>query len=136
MRKKILFACTQNVVRSMMAEFLFYKNFPNSDKIVCSCGIRKGIIDGYALVVMREFNLETENHLVKIFEDFNPESFDLVISFSKSASEKALSWSDGLCENLYFPVLAPHIYEFSRDETLASYRAVREEIGKVLKKLF
>ena len=136
MRKKILFACTQNVVRSMMAEFLFYKNFPNSDKIVCPCGIRKGIIDGYALSVMREFNLETENHFVKTFEDFNPKSFDTVISFSKAASQKALNWSNGLCENLYFPVLAPHIYEFSRDETLASYRAVREEIGKVLKKLF
>ena len=136
MRKKILFACTQNVVRSMMAEFLFYKNFPNSDKIVCSCGIRKGIIDGYALVVMKEFYLETENHLVKTFEDFNPESFDLVISFSKSASEKALSWSDGLCENLYFPVKAPQIYEFSRNETLASYRVVRDEIATILNKQF
>ena len=136
MRKKILFACTQNVVRSMMAEYLFYKNFPKSDKIVCSCGIRKGIIDGYALSVMKEFKLDTENHFVKTFEDFDPKSFDKVISLSKSASEKSLNWSNGFCENLYFPVKAPQIYEFSRAETLVSYRTVRDEIEKILKKLF
>ena len=71
-----------------------------------------------------------------IKKDFNPESFDLVISFSISASEKALSWSDGLCENLYFPVKAPQIYEFSRNETLASYRVVRDEIATILNKQF
>ena len=136
MKNNILFACSQNVVRSMMAEFLFYKIFPNSVNKISSCGIRKGITDGYAISVMKEIGLDTRNHVVKTFKDFNPKSFDIVVSFSELASKEASNWSKGSCRNLYFPVKAPKIFEQSRDETLFSYRIIRDEIATILEKQF
>ncbi len=134
--KNILFACTQNVVRSMIAEHVFYMHYSKELFQVYSCGVRKGISDGFAYSVMKEIGINVENHKIKTFEEYEPENFDIVFSFSNLASKGAIKWSKNKCDTKFYPIDAPLIFDSSRENTLESYRKTRDQIIQIVKNEF
>ena len=128
----ILFACNLNAVRSAMAEAMVKATFPG--KIFTdSCGVRPGAPDGFAMAVMAEINIDMIGHTPKSFADLDCEFYDVIISFSKEADIAAQERVRNVdCETLYWPVDDLADLKGSREERLAAYRAVRDDIAAKL----
>ncbi len=128
----ILFACNVNAVRSAMAEAMVKAAFPG--KIFAdSCGVAPGPADGFAINVMMEVGYDIGNHKPKSFTDLDCEFYDVIISFSPEAHERALELTRNIdSQALYWPVSNLADLRGSREECLRAYRAVRDDIAKKL----
>lgn len=135
-KPSILFACTQNAVRSVMAKALYETRPTAQNRQAASCGIIEGPLDGFTVSVLLESGLDVGAHQAQVFEALDPAQFDLLISFSKEAEDKAKRWAKPDCTTLFWDVRPPHTNERSRDETLASYRQTRDEIDRLLTGFF
>ena len=134
--KQILFACTQNSVRSVMAKGLFEtKSYSRGGRAV-SCGVIEGLVDGFVVAVLQERGIDVSKHESQVFEALDPANFDLIVSFSPEAEDKARRWADEGCETLFWDVPPPHTNERSRDITLKSYRQIRDQIDRLLTDYF
>jgi protein-tyrosine-phosphatase len=126
----VLFACTFNSIRSPMAEAML-KHLHGRHIYVDSVGVRDGEIDPFAVAVMDEIGIDLSHHRVKIFDDLEDTSFDLVISLSPEAQHRAVELTRTMaCAVEYWPVLDASVVEGSRDERLAAYRTVRDHLRR------
>ena len=130
--KQILFACTQNAVRSVMAKALFEKYFHALAGRAVSCGVVEGPLDGFVVAVMQEKGIDVSRHEAQVFEALDPADFELIVSFSREAEDKARKWANDGCKTLFWDVRPPHTDERSRDTTLESYRQIRNQIDNFL----
>lgn len=128
----ILFACNLNAVRSAMAEAMVKVTFPG--KIFTdSCGVRPDAPDGFAIAVMQEIGIDMTGHKPKAFTDLDCEFYDVIISFSEEADKAAQELVRNVdCETQYWPVDDLANLQGSREERLAAYRAVRDDIAAKL----
>ena len=134
----VLFACNYNRVRSPMAEALL-KRLAGDRIYVDSCGLRlppEGSdelmtgVDPFVEAVMAEIGCELSAHHPRIFEDLDVESFDLVISFTPEAQDKAVRMARGrAAETEYWPAQDPTVIEGSREARLQAYRDVRDALA-------
>ena len=128
----ILFACNVNAVRSAMAEAMVKEAFPGKI-FVDSCGVRPGNPDGFAIAAMQEAGYDMVSHAPKSFEELDYEFYDVIISFSVAADERARELTRNMdCETLYWPVDDLADLQGSREERLRAYRAVRDDIAAKL----
>lgn len=123
----VLFACTQNAVRSPMAEAIL-KHFLGHRIYVDSAGARNGsLVDGFAVSVMEELGMDISRHRPKAFDDLDDDSFDIIVSLSPEAHHLALEFTRTMaCEVVYWPTLDPSMVEGSRDTRLDAFRTVRD----------
>lgn len=124
----ILFACNINAVRSAMAEAMVKTRFP-SRIFTDSCGVEPGQPDGFAIAVMEEIGVDLSAHRPKGFDDLDCEFYDVIISFSPEAHDRAVEITRNIdCDTLYWPVDNLAGLQGSREERLRAYRAVRDDI--------
>jgi len=136
MERAVLFACTQNAVRSPMAVALL-RHLTRGRIYVESAGVRAGVLDPLAVEVMAEIGLEIGKHKPRRFEDLEDGSFDLVITLSPEAQHKAVELTRTADTKVeYWPIMDPTITEGSREQRLASYRMVRDQLMQRLKQRF
>jgi protein-tyrosine-phosphatase len=96
---------------------------------VDSVGARAGELDPLAVDVMDEIGIEIGKHKPKGFDEFEDTSFDLVITLSPEAHHKAMELTRTSAAVIeYWPTMDPTAVEGSRDQRLAAYRAVRDEL--------
>jgi protein-tyrosine-phosphatase len=132
----ILFACTMNSVRSPMAAALM-RHLTAKGVYVESAGVRAGALDPLAVEAMEEIGLEIGKHKPRRFEDLEDGSFDLVITLSPEAQHKAVELTRTAATKVeYWPTIDPTAVEGSREQRLAAYRAVRDQLLERLKKRF
>ena len=134
--KQILFACTQNSVRSVMAKGLFETKSNAPAVRAVSCGVIEGPLDGFVVAVLQERGIDVSKHQSQAFEALDPANFKLIVSFSREAEDKARRWANEGCETLFWDVPPPHTNERSRDTTLISYRQIRDQIDQLLTDYF
>lgn len=124
----ILFACNINAVRSAMAEAMVKTRFPGRI-FTDSCGVEPGQPDGFAIAVMEEIGVDLSAHRPKGFDDLDCEFYDVIISFSPEAHDRAVEITRNIdCDTLYWPVDNLAGLQGSREERLRAYRAVRDDI--------
>jgi protein-tyrosine-phosphatase len=122
----VLFACTQNSIRSPMAEAVL-KHLHGRRIYVESVGVRPSEIDPFAIAVMDEIGIDVSHHRAKSFEELEDTSFDLVLSLSPEAQHKAVELTRTMsCDVEFWPVFDPTLVEGSRDQRLEAYRQVRD----------
>jgi len=98
---------------------------------VDSVGVRHGEIDPFAVSVMDEIGIDVSHHRVKIFDELEDTSFDLVVSLSPEAQHRAVELTRTMaCAVEYWPVLDASVVEGSRDERLSAYREVRDHLRR------
>lgn len=132
----VLFACTQNVIRSVMAAAIF-KHFYGHKVYVTSCGVKPGTADPFVAAVMDEMGIDIGKHRPQGFEDLEDSSFDLVISLSPEAHHRALEMTRTMAiEAEYWPTLDPSITAGSREQILDSYRDVRDMLMRKIRQRF
>ena len=85
--KQILFACTQNAVRSVMAKGLFETKFYSTAGRAVSCGLIEGPLDGFVVAVLREKGIDVSRHEAQVFEALDPANFGLIVSFTREAED-------------------------------------------------
>lgn len=132
----VLFACTQNVIRSVMAAAIM-KHFYGHRVYVASSGVRPGTPDPFVAAVMDEMGIDLGRHRPQGFEDLEDSSFDLVISLSPEAHHRALEMTRTMAiEAEYWPTLDPSITAGSREQILDSYRDVRDGLVRKIRQKF
>jgi len=132
----VLFACTQNAVRSPMAAAVMrhlYGRFVHIDSV----GVHAGDLDPFAAEVMDEIGIEIGKHRPKRFDDLEDTSFDLVVTLSPEAHHSAMELtrtSAAVVE--YWPTMDVTVVEGSREQRLDAYRVVRDELMKRIEARF
>jgi protein-tyrosine-phosphatase len=132
----VLFCCTQNALRSPMAEAMM-KHLHGRRVFVDSVGVRTGPLDDFAVVVMDEIGIDITKHKPKSFEDLEDDSFDLIISLSPEAQHKAVDMTRALAAEVEFwNTFDPSVVEGSREARLDAYRQVRDQLMRRLLQRF
>ena len=138
----VLFCCDHNSIRSPMAEGMM-KQLVGTDIFVQSAGVANDKeIDGFAIAVCEEIGVELTKHKVRSFEDLEDwgddlDSYDLIVALSPRSAEEARRETDGAAVDVEFwDVADPTVKGETRDEKLAEYRAVRDDIMARLKSRF
>ncbi len=132
----MLFACTQNVIRSVMAAAIF-KHFYGHKVYVASCGVRPGQADPFVAAVMDEMGIDIGKHRPQGFGDLEDSSFDLVISLSPEAHHRALEMTRTMAIDAeYWPTMDPSVTAGSREQILDSYRDVRDTLVRKIRQRF
>ena len=127
----VLFACNLNQVRSPMAAALLQRRL-GGRLYVDSCGLQHGEgIDPFVVAVMAEVGIDLSEQVSKTFADLEPDTFDLIVALTPEAQQRAQAVSRGRAvEAEFWPTADPTAEGGSRDQRLAAYRRVRDEIGR------
>ena len=122
----VLFCCTQNAIRSPMAEGML-KQILGKKIYVDSVGVRKGELDPFAVAAMDEIGIDISRHRSRSFEQLDDEYFDLVISLSPEAQHRAVELTrHSHCELKFWHMPDPSLVEGTREARLDAYRSLRE----------
>jgi protein-tyrosine-phosphatase len=132
----VLFACSMNSVRSPMAEGLMKMLFPF--KVYAqSAGVHEGETDAFAAAVMEEIGADISGHLPKTFEDLHDTSFDLIVTLAPEAHHHALELASTMDIDVeYWPTQDPTTEMGTRDQRLAAYRRVRDQLAARIRQRF
>ncbi|HEX7726128.1 MAG TPA: hypothetical protein VF410_06205 [Rhizomicrobium sp.] len=132
----ILFACTQNAVRSPMAAAIMrylYGKFCYIDSV----GVRAGENDPFIVEILDEIGIELGKHRPKNFEALEDSSFDLIVTLSPEAHHGAMELTRSMAVDVeYWPMHDPTAVEGSREQKLDAYRAVRDELMRRIRGRF
>ena len=132
----VLFCCTQNALRSPMAEGIL-KMLHGKQVFVDSVGLRAGELDLFAVAVMDEIGIDIARHRPKTFDNLEDTSFELIISMSPEAHHKALEMTRTMaCEVEFWNTFDPSLIEGSRDVRLDAYREVRDQLMRRIRQRF
>lgn len=132
----LLFACSENSVRSPMAEALAKRLYGRS-LYVDSVGVRASEVDGFAVSVLDELDIDVHRHHAKTFDDVDPASFDMIVTLSPEAHHSALEFTRGTATEVeYWPTPDPSAVEGSRETRLDAYRHTRDQVLARLKARF
>lgn len=132
----VLFACTENALRSPMAEAMM-KHLHGHRVFVDSVGVRAGVLDGFVIEVMAEMGLDISGHRPKSFDDLEDTSFDVIVSLSPEAQHSAVELTRSSAAELEFwPTFDPSIVEGGREERLQAYRQVRDTLMEKIRARF
>jgi protein-tyrosine-phosphatase len=135
----VLFACGFNSVRSPMAAGLF-KRTMGPAFYVSSAGVRKDDLDPFAVAALDEVGIDISRHRPITFEeleDWEGLNFDLIVTLSPEAHHKALELTRRIAADVeYWPTPDPTAVEGTREQRLAAYREVREQLTERIKSRF
>lgn len=135
----VLFSCGLNSVRSPMAAALF-KHLMGRTRYVASAGVRKGELDPFAVAALDEIGLDIARHKPMTFEeldDWEGLNFDLIVTLAPEAHHKALDLTRTIAAEVeYWPTADPTAVEGTREQRLAAYREVRDQLIARIKERF
>jgi len=128
----VLFCCSENSVRSPMAEGMMKQLFGHR-VYVDSVGVRAREVNAFSVAVLDEIGIDISRHPSKSFDDLADTSYDLIISLSPEAQHKAVELTRTMaCEVEYWPTLDPTAVEGNRETVLAAFRDVRDRLRQHL----
>lgn len=105
---KIMFVCTGNICRSPMAHYYMQKRVKDlgieNDFLISSCGVyactgEKATQN--AIFVMKEYNVDMENHRATNIADTNIEDYDYIITLTTRHKEQIKYHYPKLDSNIY-----------------------------------
>ncbi len=132
----VLFMCTNNSLRSPMAEGLTKFLFRHV-VFTASAGLRRGTLDGFAVAAMDELGIDISRHRARTVDDLDDESFDLIVALSPDALHRALEFTRiNATETEFWKTFDPSLIEGAREVRLAAYREVRDGLMARIKARF
>jgi protein-tyrosine-phosphatase len=134
----VLFCCDHNSVRSPIAEGLMKKLY-GQRTYVQSAGVRNDReVDGFSVAVSREEGVELDSHRARSFEEMvdwgdDLSGFDLIVALSPASQRQALELTRFAHIDVeYWPIMDPSGLGETREDKLAAYRQVRDQIKERL----
>ncbi len=136
MPQSVLFACTLNAVRSPMAEALARQLLPRN-VFIASAGIRKSEVDGFAVAVMREVDLDIGSHIPQNIEEIGCTAFDIIVALSPEAEQFAREVVRATATEVEFwPIPDLSGAGETRSQRLDAFREVREMLRRRIRARF
>ncbi|HTO87444.1 MAG TPA: arsenate reductase ArsC [Thermoanaerobaculia bacterium] len=90
---KILFLCTGNSVRSILAEFFLKRLAPKHFEVFSAGANPKGRVNPYVLELLRDgYHIDASDARSKSWEEFKDVKFDFVITVCDKARESCPVW--------------------------------------------
>lgn len=124
----ILFMCVANSARSQIAEGLAKKIFSEAD--VMSAGSHPGVLNPYAVAVMKEVDIDISRHYSKSIDDLSPKflvNLDYVVTLC--AEEVCPTITTRKAKKLHWPFSDPVTKEsLTEDAALKRFRETRDKI--------
>lgn len=138
-RKKyqsVLFVCSQNAIRSPMAEYIGRDIFPN-DIEFRSAGSIPGYVDPFMPSVIAERKIDFSDHISKAIDDIDLTKVELIITLTPQAHHHVLEEiRDMPIEVEYWPTQNPSQIAGNREQILEMYRKVRDMLEEKIKNRF
>ena len=134
----VLFACTLNAVRSVMAAAIL-RHLAGRRVWVRSAGVRAGEPDPFVAAVMDEIGIDVSDHTPLTIEQLDDTSFDVIVTLSPEAHHHALELTRTMAVDVeYWPTgdATAMIGGGSREQILDAYRAVRDRLFSRIKARF
>jgi protein-tyrosine-phosphatase len=132
----VLFACTQNSVRSPMAAAIL-RRLLGRKIYVTSAGVHCGVPDPFAVTVMDEIGIDISRHTPQSLAELYDTCFDLMITLTPEAHHQALEFTRTMAVDVeYWPTYDPTLTQGSRQQILDAYRAVRDGLFVRIRKRF
>ena len=132
----VLFCCTMNAVRSVMAEALMKRLFGHA-VYIDSVGVRPGDVNSIAVAIMDEIGIDITRHRSKSFNDLDDDSFDLIISLSPESHHSAVEMTRTMaCEVEFWNTFDPTYVVGNRVVRLEAFRQVRDNLMMRIKNRF
>jgi protein-tyrosine-phosphatase len=132
----LLFACTENSVRSPMAAGIA-KHFYGNRVFITSCGVKPSERDPFVTAVMDEIGIDLSKHRPQGFDDLEDSSFDIVITLSPEAHHRALEMTRTMAITVeYWPTFDPTAVQGSREQIMDAYREVRDGLMRRIRERF
>ena len=123
--KKVLFLCTGNSCRSQMAEAIVNARMGGEWQAVSAGTNPAGYVHPKALVALSEIGIQHTGRS-KRADEFQGESFDLVVTVCDSAAEECPVWL-GKGKKVHHSFPDPAL-----TDDLNDFRAVRDDIERVM----
>jgi arsenate reductase len=125
-KKKILFLCTKNSVRSQMAEGLM--NHLRGDVFEAySAGVDPLWVHPWAIEAMKEIGIDIATHRSKHIDEFKLTPIDYVVSLCDSAASTCPLF-DGGGKRIHHAFNNPADAEGTEEEKKNVFRRVRDEL--------
>lgn len=125
-KKRVLFVCTHNAVRSQMAE-AFLNNIYGDRYSAFSAGSDPTQIDPSVILVMNEAGIDVGNQQAKGLNIFQGHHFDYVITVCDQARESCPYFAGGSFR-LHKSFSDPSKFEGLPEDKIKEYRKTRDEI--------
>jgi len=123
MTKRVLILCTGNSCRSQMAEAL-WEALGNGEWESESAGSKpSGYVHPLAIRAMNELDIDISTNTSKLLDQFQEQSFDLVVTVCDNAKESCPVFS-GAKQTFHWPADATG----TDDEKMTMFRRVRDKI--------
>jgi protein-tyrosine-phosphatase len=132
----VLFACTENAVRSPMAEAIL-KHLLGKRVYVDSAGLRTGQLDPMAVEALKEIGIDASRHKPKSFDQLEDGFYDLIVTLSPEAQHRAVELARTMaCDVEFWNTFDPTIVEGTREQRLDAFRQVRDTLLRRIKERF
>ena len=121
----VLFVCTGNMCRSIMAEALLSHH--GSDRVrVCSAGSHPaGVVHPLALKVLAELGIDASDAHSKSWNEFAGQPFNTILTLCDSAAGETCPWFPDSVLRAHWGTRDPFTFIGNEEETLACFREVR-----------
>jgi arsenate reductase len=126
---KILIICTGNTCRSQMAEG-FIKSLNPALEVFSAGTNAEQKVNPFAVEVMAEIGIDISTQVPKSVCIFLNESFDYAITVCDGANEVCPNFTGKVTQGKHIGFEDPADAKGSREEVLAVYRKVRDQIIK------
>lgn len=128
--KRVLFLCTRNSSRSIMAEALV-NHYLGDQWQAFSAGSAPSHVNPYSIRALRELGIEIPEAKSKPIDYFSGQKFDRVFTLCDEAREACPLWlGSSNVEHIGFP--DPSITEGNDLDKLGAFRDVRDQIKKII----
>jgi len=137
---RLLFVCTKNAIRSPMAEALAQEMIASGSiqaASAASAGLDPMDVDGFAIAAMAERGQDLMRHEAQALDDVDASQVDIWVALSAPAAgaleaqarETGMQWEA-------WDVGDPSLAEGNRDQRLAAYQAVRDNLAAKIRQRF
>jgi arsenate reductase len=133
-RKRVLVLCTGNSARSRMGEGLFRHEGGGACEVF-SGGTRPSFVRMEAIVAMREIGIDIFAHRSKSVDEFAGQRFDYVVTVCDNARDHCPVFP-GNTVRLHWSLEDPAAVEGSKEERLAAFRRIRDQLHQRVKAFF
>ncbi len=126
MRPKVLFLCTGNSARSQMAEG-YLRHAAGDRFVVMSAGIEPKGLNPLAIEAMREIGIDISKQTSKDVVSLLGQHIPYVVTVCDNAKERCPIFP-GTWKFLHWSLKDPAAASGTRDEKLAEFRRIRDEL--------
>lgn len=133
-KKKVLFLCTYNSVRSQMAEGLLRAGYGDRFNVY-SAGTHPSGVNPNAIAVMKEIGIDISVQRSKGVEEFGDLNFDYCVSVCDQANE-ACPVKPAAVKYIHNSFADPGLYKGKPEDVLNAFRSSRDEIKHWIEKIF